>query len=120
MNHLVSLLPGEFSLDAANLKSLFDEYEQGTSKEAILVKDIDKYELLVQALEYERDAVDRGEALEGLKDLSSFFGVRNFIKTEMVKKWADDVMAQRQRLWKEAEMRKMNGSASGNGINGSD
>ena len=120
MNHLVSLLPGDFSLDAANLKALFDEYEQGTSKEAILVKDIDKYELLVQALEYERDAVDRGEELKGLKDLSTFFGVRNFIKTEMVRKWADDVMAERQRLWNEAEMRKMNGSASGNGINGSD
>lgn len=120
MDHLVSLLPGDFSLNAKNLKALFDEYEQGTSNEAVLVKDVDKYELLVPALEYERDAVDRGEELEGLKDLSTFFGVSQFIKTEMVRKWADDVMAERERLWKEAERSKVNGSTSGNGINGSE
>jgi len=33
---------------------------------------VDKYELLVQAVEYERDAVERGDKLEGLKDLSTF------------------------------------------------
>jgi putative hydrolases of HD superfamily len=116
MNTLTKLLPGEFSPNASKLKDLFDEYEQGTSSEAILVKDIDKYELLVQAVEYERDAVERGESLEGLKDLSPFFGVRKFIKTEMVNKWADDVMAERERIWKLAESTKVNGN--GNGVNG--
>ena len=102
MNHLVSLLPSpSFSPNAQNLQALFDEYEEGTSAEAILVKDVDKFELLVQALEYERDAVQRGNVLEGLKDLSTFFNVRNGIKTELVKLWAADVMKEREQLWKQ-------------------
>jgi DNA-binding ferritin-like protein (Dps family) len=120
MNQLVSLLPGDFSLNATNLRALFDEYEQGTSNEAILVKDVDKYELLVQAVEYERDAVQQGEELKESKDLSSFFGAREFIKTDMVRKWADDVMAERGRIWMEAERKKINRSVTGNGLNGSE
>jgi putative hydrolase of HD superfamily len=116
MNTLTKLLPGEFSANACKLKELFDEYEQGTSSEAILVKDIDKYELLVQALEYERDAVERKESLDGLRDLTTFFAVRKSIKTEMVKKWADDVMAERERIWKLSEDRKVKGND--NDVNG--
>src|SRR5271169_595709 len=99
MSHLVSLLPGTFFPNAQFLQDLFDEYEEGTSPEAILVKDVDKYELLVQAVEYERDAIERGERLEGLKDLSPFFGVRTGIKTDFVKGWAEDVMQERERMW---------------------
>lgn len=98
MKHLASLLPGPSSPDARHLQDLFDEYEDGTSTEAILVKDIDKYELLVQAVEYERDTVERGEKLEGLKDLSPFYGVGKGISTEIVKGWAEDVMRERDRL----------------------
>lgn len=118
MNTLTNLLPGDFHPSALNLRSLFDEYEHGTSREAILVKDIDKYELQVQAVEYERDAVERGEPLEGLKDLSSFLGVRKGIKTDLVRKWADDVLDERERIWKMAEGRKANGNESRNGVNG--
>lgn len=98
MNHLVSLLPGSFSPNAQVLQELFDEYEEGTTQEAILVKDIDKYELLVQAVEYERDAVNRGDKLDGLKDLTPFFGVRQSLKTDLVKGWAEEVMKERERL----------------------
>ena len=100
MNHLTSLLPGQFSANGRHLHDLFDEYEEGTSKEAILVKDVDKYELLVQAIEYERDAVNRGDKLDGLKDLTTFFGVRNGLKTDLVKGWAEEVMKEREKLWK--------------------
>jgi len=105
MKHLTSLLPHDCANSAFEtelLQSLFDEYEEGVTSEAILVKDIDKYELLVQALEYERDAVARGEELKGLKDLSTFYGVRRFIKTDLVKQWADEVMKQRELLWTKA------------------
>jgi putative hydrolase of HD superfamily len=105
---LTSLLPGPFASSAETLHALFDEYEAGTSKEAVLVKDVDKYELLVQAVEYERDSVARGDKLEGLKDLSTFFGVRNGITTELVKGWAADVMKERDELWKQT-----NGCANG-------
>src|SRR5271169_5310497 len=100
MSHLVSLLPGTFFPNAQFLQDLFDEYEEGTTDEAILVKDVDKYELLVQAIEYERDAINRGDKLDGLKDLTPFFGARHELKTELVKGWADEVMREREQLWK--------------------
>ena len=100
MDHLVSLLPGTFSPNAKLLQDLFDEYEEGITDEAILVKDVDKYELLVQAIEYERDAVNRGDKLDGVKDLTSFFGARHELKTDLVKGWADEVMKERERLWR--------------------
>jgi len=37
--------------------------------------------------------------LTGLKDLTTFYGVRKFIKTDLVKGWADEVMKQRELLW---------------------
>jgi len=117
MNHLTSLLPGRFSPNAEFLQELFAEYESGTSDEAKLVKDVDKYELLVQAIEYERDAVDKGDKLEGLKDLTSFFGVRKGIKTDLVKGWADDVMRERELLWKSLS-NGTNGVHTVNGVNG--
>jgi putative hydrolase of HD superfamily len=39
---------------AVEMKSLWMEYESGTSKEALLCKDIDKYEMILQAYEYEK------------------------------------------------------------------
>ena len=102
MNTLSSKLPGAFAPSAEHIRQLFDEYEEGITPEAILVKDVDKYELLVQSLEYERDAVERGEPLEGLKDLTSFFGVRHALKTDVVKAWAEEVMKERENMWKKA------------------
>lgn len=103
MKHLTSLLPGAFAPNAKVLQELFDEYEAGASTEAILVKDVDKYELLVQAVEYERDTIQRGEKLEGLKDLSSFYGVSNGISSEIVKGWATDVLQERASLRSDAK-----------------
>lgn len=58
------------------LLSLFDEYEKGESAEAVLVKDIDKFELILQAYEYE-------QAQEGL-DLEQFFAsTRDCFKTNL-------------------------------------
>jgi len=113
MKHLTSLLPSagdKFSFETGMLESLFNEYEDGITNEAILVKDIDKYELLVQALEYERDSFDRGEELTGLKDLTTFYAVRKFIKTDLVKEWADEVMKQRELLWMKTSGHTSNGT----------
>ena len=101
MSHLASLLPGKCAPNAQHVQELFHEYEQGTTREAILVKDVDKYEMLVQAVEYERDAVNLGEALDGLKDLTTFFQVRKVLTTEVVKGWAEEVMNEREKMWKD-------------------
>ncbi len=37
----------------------FDEFNRGTSKEAAVVRDLDKLEMVIQASAYERDGVSR-------------------------------------------------------------
>jgi len=117
MQFMTSLLPGPYAQNATYISSLFDEYEQGQSPEAILVKDVDKYELVLQAVEYERDAVDRGDTLSGLQDLDPFFGVRKGIKSDLVKGWADDVMKEREQVWSDSSKKgECAGPASANGV----
>lgn len=44
----------QFSSFALEVKNLWLEYEAGQSKEALLCKDIDKFEMILQAFEYEK------------------------------------------------------------------
>ncbi len=46
---------GESHVLGHELLDLWEEYETGTSREAIYVKDIDKFEMILQADEYERE-----------------------------------------------------------------
>jgi putative hydrolase of HD superfamily len=39
---------------ADEICTLWQEYEDATTNEALFVKDLDKYEMIVQALEYEK------------------------------------------------------------------
>jgi len=57
------------------LYDLFIEYEEGLTAESIFVKDIDKFEMLVQADEYERAQK---------KDLTQFFELtQGYFKTDL-------------------------------------
>lgn len=87
------LLGGYDSGDAGReFLGLFREYEDQETEEARFVKDVDKMELLVQRLEYER--AHRGE-----KDLSTYSWVASEIKSPEVRAWCDDVQRERQELW---------------------
>ncbi|KAG5463679.1 MAG: hypothetical protein BJ554DRAFT_5373 [Olpidium bornovanus] len=55
MDHMCKTLLGD-SPAAREIYSLWLEYEEAETKEALFVKDIDKFEMLVQALEYETGA----------------------------------------------------------------
>jgi putative hydrolases of HD superfamily len=39
---------------AQEIAQLWQEYEDATTPEALLVKDLDKFEMIVQAMEYEK------------------------------------------------------------------
>lgn len=70
------------------------EYENVSSLEARYTKDIDKYEMLVQAFEY--------ETKHGPKvDLEQFWSAMSSIKTEEVKGWANDLYALRDETLKQ-------------------
>jgi putative hydrolases of HD superfamily len=98
------------------LCALFAEYEAGVTPEAVLVKDLDKVEMVLQAGEYERAAAvdDEAVAAEGgggsgdgrcgggavttgrPLDLSEFFdGVRGRLTTPLATAWAAEAEARR-------------------------
>jgi putative hydrolase of HD superfamily len=53
-NGLLELVKGLGKKDAKEIKSLWFEFEEGKTKEARLVKQLDRLELALQALEYEK------------------------------------------------------------------
>lgn len=69
------------------------DYENISSLEARYIKDIDKYEMLVQAFEYETK-------YKGEKNLEQFWSAMSSIHTEEVKGWASDLFTLRQELFK--------------------
>jgi len=69
---------------------LWLEYENKSSREAYLVKDFDRFEMLVQALEYEK--------AQG-KDLESFFSnTEGLFKDPIVISWVKELYKERNEL----------------------
>ncbi|RPA87417.1 putative HD family hydrolase [Ascobolus immersus RN42] len=84
MVYLASLLPkaaGEM------LVELWQEYEDGETKEAAFVKDVDKFELLLQMVEYER--------VHPEKNLEEFWHVAKGIKGEGMVPFVDELAKER-------------------------
>ena len=75
-----------------NIRALWDEYERGETKEAKLVKDFDKVEMIVQAGEYERDQGERGVELQEFFDSTA-----GKWRTDVGKSWAQVVTDERAR-----------------------
>ena len=76
------------------LRELFDEYEEQSSPEALFVKDIDRFEMILQAKEYE-------DSEKGAGKLQDFFdGVEGKFKTETGKKLADTLTEERSSCMK--------------------
>ena len=80
-------------LQAEEIKAVWWEYEKDETLEAHFVHDVDKMELLLQMVEYERGA-------EGRLDLGEFSRVAERVKLPEVKEWAADVLRERNEFWK--------------------
>jgi putative hydrolase of HD superfamily len=71
----------------AEIRSLWMEYEQGETQEAKLVKDLDKFEMIVQAFEYEQSSGQR---------LDSFFdSTRGKFRHAQVVEWVNELYTKR-------------------------
>lgn len=92
IGYMTDLVRPYNSKAADDILALWLEYENVSTPEARFVKDVDKFELLVQTLEYER-------AHNGTKDLSEFVSVYKSIKTPEVLEWADTVLEERRDFW---------------------
>ncbi|KAF1926489.1 HD domain-containing protein [Didymella exigua CBS 183.55] len=91
-----SLLGGvNAGLNAQELRSLWQEYEDSVTPESLFVHDIDKLELLLQMIEYERSHACA-------TDLGEFTWVALKIQSPEVKTWARAIFKERQELWRQA------------------
>ncbi|KAM7472879.1 hypothetical protein LguiA_011062 [Lonicera macranthoides] len=85
LDHMCKLLGG--GPRAKEIHELWMEYEENSSVEAKVVKDFDKVEMILQALEYEND--------QG-KDLDEFFlSTAGKFQTDVGKAWATEIARRR-------------------------
>ena len=75
------------------IRSAWAEYEADETLEAHFVHDVDKLELLLQMMEYERRE-------EGKVDLGEFVRVADKIQLEEMRQWSRDVLRERLEFWK--------------------
>jgi putative hydrolase of HD superfamily len=77
------------SMGSEEILGLWKEYEDGTTEEAKLVKDMDKLEMILQAQEYEMDGANG-------KSLDQFFAsTRGKWKTDIGESWAKEIESRR-------------------------
>ncbi|KAL2832914.1 HD domain-containing protein [Aspergillus cavernicola] len=74
-----------------DILTVFNEYEANETLEAQFVHDVDKMELLLQMVEYERSYEI---------DLAEFLGVAKRIQLPEIQEWAATVLQEREALWK--------------------
>lgn len=75
------------------IREIWQEYEASKTLEAVFVHDVDKIELLLQMIEYERSN-------KGKVDLSEFLCVAKRIQLQEVKVWWDEILQERNEYWK--------------------
>ncbi|KMT03517.1 hypothetical protein BVRB_8g191950 isoform A [Beta vulgaris subsp. vulgaris] len=87
LDHMCNVLGG--GSRAKEIYALWMEYEESSSLEAKIVKDFDKVEMILQALEYEKE--------QG-KDLEEFFeSTAGKFQTDTGKAWALEIASRRKK-----------------------
>ncbi|CCD25525.1 5'-deoxynucleotidase NDAI_0F02070 [Naumovozyma dairenensis CBS 421] len=93
IEHLCKELISPYNEKAGNeIMEYWLEYEEVRTLEGRYVKDIDKFEMLLQCFEFEKQ-------YNGEKNLQEFFTAVDLIKTEEVKSWTDDLVKQRNQFF---------------------
>jgi putative hydrolase of HD superfamily len=95
MDYICTNLLGKFNggLNGQDVRKIWQEYEDSETPESLFVHDVDKIELLLQMLEYERTSKCE-------LDLGEFTWVAQKIQSDEVKGWAAQVFKERQEMWK--------------------
>ena len=81
-------------LAGQDLRVVWQEYEDGETNESKFVHDVDKIELILQMVEYER-------ANDCTIDLSEFSWVAKRLVMPEMKDWAQEILDERTKLWKD-------------------
>ncbi|KAI9799389.1 MAG: hypothetical protein M1833_004089 [Piccolia ochrophora] len=75
-----------------DLRAVWEEYEESKTREAKFVHDVDKIELLLQMLEYEK-------ARGGSLDLGEFAWVAEKLELPEMRQWSDEIRQEREAYW---------------------
>ncbi|WFD30909.1 hypothetical protein MSPP1_001933 [Malassezia sp. CBS 17886] len=93
---------------AQQIRALWMEYEERASPEARLVKDLDCFELCLQAYEYEK--------VHGTRDLQQFWtGAAPKIMHPRIRTWVDALLRKRRELWMSRGVSYDRSAAAGTG-----
>lgn len=94
MEYFTSSLLGRVNggITGKELGEIWREYEDSKTLESKFVHDVDKIELILQMLEYERRH-------GGELDLGEFSWVAKKIELDEVKQWASEVLKEREEFW---------------------
>jgi putative hydrolases of HD superfamily len=80
-------------LAGQDIRAIWQEYEDSKTLESKFVHDIDKVELILQMVEYERSQ-------GGQVDLGEFSWVAKRILLPECKEWCNEILAERREYWK--------------------
>lgn len=94
MDYFTKSLLGKVNggLAGKELRDIWQEYEDSETLESRFVHDVDKLELVLQMVEYER-------VHEHKLDLGEFSWVASRIVLDEVKQWADEILKEREEFW---------------------
>lgn len=76
-----------------DIRKVWQEYEDGETEESKFVHDVDKVELILQMMDYERMG-------KGKIDLGEFTWVADRIQLSEVRSWCEECLKERGDLWK--------------------
>lgn len=86
-------------LTGQQIMDIWQEYEDSVTLESKFVHDVDKIELILQMVEYERSSK------EGI-DLGEFSWVATKIVLPEVQAWADEILKEREEFWEGKKHKK--------------
>ncbi|CZT12506.1 hypothetical protein WAI453_008928 [Rhynchosporium graminicola] len=94
MDYLTKSLLGKVhgAVNGQEIQAVWQEYEDSVTPEAMFVHDVDKIELILQMVEYER-------VNERRLDLGEFSWVATRIVMPEVKEWSDELLKEREDFW---------------------
>lgn len=90
------------------IRDIWNEYEESKTLDSHYVHDVDKMELLLQMMEYERRA-------QGTLDLQEFTHVRKRMTLPETKAWADELIQEREAFWADERNGDVDGDMDGEG-----
>lgn len=97
IQYLASYLPDK---QADTLTSLFNEYEERQSPESVLVKEIDRLDLIIQAFSYEKSQFKNTGKVPDFEEFFDFNFVLSKIRNEQLKQIVGSIMKQRSKFLK--------------------